>query len=201
MFDEPVTLEPYGHPGSHVSEDALQGFQRTSPEILIPGISPDGTLYPVEKMEAHIRGLHHLAVSVFVFDRDDLLIQRRATGKYHCGGQWANTCCTHPHWNEDVTAAASRRLGEELGFTLPIEQRLVVEYSADVGGGLWEKERVHMYRADIDRAALRIVPNAHEVAETRWVSSETLRDEIAQRPDAFTPWFRIYLNRYPNLNF
>ena len=63
----------------------------TSPPIMIPGIGEDDALYPVEKIEAHVKGLHHLALSVFVFSGDALLIQRRAHGKYHCGGQWANT--------------------------------------------------------------------------------------------------------------
>jgi isopentenyl-diphosphate Delta-isomerase len=70
-----------------------------------------------------------------------VLIQQRALGKYHTPGLWANTCCTHPHWGEDL-ACARRRLREELGITgwrWPAGQ---VEYRADVGGGLTEHEVV-----------------------------------------------------------
>jgi len=75
----------------------------------------NGVLTPVGKLEAHQRGLRHKAVSVFVLCGDDLLIQRRAMGKYHTPGLWANTCCTHPHWGEAPEACAQRRLRQELG--------------------------------------------------------------------------------------
>ncbi len=49
-----------------------------------------------EKMDVHRRGLLHRAFSVFLFSGDRLLVQRRAAGKYHSAGLWANTCCSHP---------------------------------------------------------------------------------------------------------
>ena len=42
--------------------------------IYIPAIAGDGSLFPIEKMQAHLDGQLHLAVSVFVFDGDLLLI-------------------------------------------------------------------------------------------------------------------------------
>ena len=45
-----------------------------------------------EKMDVHKKGLLHRAFSVFLFNGDRLLIQRRAEGKYHSAGLWANTC-------------------------------------------------------------------------------------------------------------
>lgn len=171
------------------------------PAIMIPGIGEDGHLFPIEKLEAHRRKVFHLAISVFVFDGDALLIQRRAASKYHCGGLWANTCCTHPHWGETVEAAAGRRLGEELGFTLPLAATRVVEYSADVGNGLWEHERVTMFLGQADARTLPVMPDPEEVMDTRWVTGDALRAEIDARPEAFTPWFRIYVARYPDLRF
>jgi len=169
--------------------------------IMIPGIAADGSLYPIEKMKAHEDGSFHLAISAFVFDGDYLLIQRRADHKYHCGGMWANTCCTHPHWGEAISACASRRLEEELGFVVPLEEQLIVEYSADVGGGLHEHERVTMFTGVADRHSLVVRPNRDEVAETRWILAEELHREVADHPGHFTPWFRIYLERYPTLTF
>ena len=114
----------------------------------IPCISSDGTLFPVNKLEVHKKGLYHQAVSIFVFDlQGRLLIQRRADDKYHCGGLWANTCCSHPHWGESHEVCASRRLGEELGFTTALTRVSGIEYSADVGGGLWEHENVVVFEA------------------------------------------------------
>jgi isopentenyl-diphosphate delta-isomerase len=166
--------------------------------IVIPGIAEDGSLYPIEKMEAHRAARFHLAISAFVFAGEALLLQRRAETKYHCGGMWANTVCTHPHFGEDVETAAHRRLGEELGFDLALEFRRVVDYRAEVGDGLVEHERVHMFTGRATRD-LAIRPNLEEVAETRWVTPSDLRAEIAAAPERFTPWFRIYVERFPDL--
>ena len=168
--------------------------------IIIPAIAADGSLYPVEKMQAHREALFHLAVSVFVFDGDFLLIQRRAAGKYHCAGQWANTCCSHPNWGEPLRRCAERRLQEELGFTLSLAARRAVEYSADVGAGLHEHEKVTMFTAEADRTSLAIDPNPLEVDAVRWATADDLQREMAKTPEAFTPWFRIYLERFPDLS-
>ncbi len=173
----------------------------TDPAIMIPAIAADGTLYPIEKITAHIEGVHHLALSAFIFDKDKLLIQRRALSKYHCGGQWANTCCTHPHFGEDIEAAVTRRLDEELGLAVPVEHKLIVEYSADVGNGMWERERVHMFCAQVDKSQIAIRPNPNEVCETRWASAAEIREDMGKNPSHYTPWFRIYIDRFPQLNF
>ena len=76
----------------------------------------NGELTPVEKLEAHVKGIRHKAISVFLMRGDKVLLQRRAMGKYHTPGLWANTCCTHPHWGEAALDCATRRLGQELGL-------------------------------------------------------------------------------------
>lgn len=164
-------------------------------EIMIPAWV-DGTLTPVEKLTAHQRGLRHMAVSVFVFRGDEMLIQRRALGKYHTPGLWANTCCTHPEWDEPPEICAIRRLDEELGIKgITPEYRGQVEYRADVGGGLIEHELVDAFVADAT-PGMPLAPNPEEVMDIRWVDHATLRDEVAQRPEIFTPWLRIYLSEH-----
>lgn len=201
MLDEVLYLTPDAPDGPDREDMEACELPATNPPIMIPGIRADDSLYPVEKIRAHVEGLHHLALSVFIFDGNELLLQRRAFDKYHCGGQWANTCCTHPHFGEDIETAAHRRLNEELGFSIPVNERLVVEYSANVGGGLWERERVHMFRADVNKETIKPNPNPDEVCEVKWVSAEMLKRDIAENPGDYTPWFRIYLNRYPDLDF
>jgi isopentenyl-diphosphate delta-isomerase len=169
--------------------------------ITIPAIAADGSLYPVEKLDAHVRGLRHLAISAFLFDGDRLLIQRRALGKYHCGGMWANTVCTHPHWGEAPAACAARRLREELGVSVALAPTGVSEYRAEVTDGLIEHEVVHMFRGAADRRTLALAPDPAEVAETRWATAAELRAEIAAEPGRFTPWFRIYVDRWPDFAF
>lgn len=40
----------------------------------------DGVLAPLDKLEVHLRGIKHRAVSVFVMAGDQILLQRRALG-------------------------------------------------------------------------------------------------------------------------
>jgi isopentenyl-diphosphate delta-isomerase len=178
---------------------ALRAAEFADAQVLIPAIAEDGSLFPVEKMEAHRGGLLHLAVSIFVFSAGEMLIQRRAAGKYHSGGQWANACCSHPNWSESPRDAAWRRLHEELGFRLPLAPANPVTYRASVGHGLTEHERVQVFYGLADKARLSIRPNPSEVSETRWVSRIILTAEMASRPLDFAPWFRIYLERWDEL--
>lgn len=161
----------------------------------------EGQLLPFDKLQAHRDGLRHKAVSVFLFDGDAVLLQRRALGKYHTPGLWANACCTHPHWGESPADCARRRLSEELGLE-GVEPQAVgqVEYRADVGSGMIEHEVVDIFIARTSRdAALR--PDPSEVMDTRWVGLQALDLEIAARPEAFTPWLRIYLAEHRALLF
>ena len=153
----------------------------------------DGTLTPVEKLEAHQRGLRHMAVSVFVLAGRQVLIQRRALGKYHTPGLWANTCCTHPRWNEAPEVCATRRLTEELGITgLALRGVGQVEYRAEVGGGLIEHEVVDIFVAEAE-TSLTLRLNPEEVCDTAWVRLDLLEAETRRNPGKYTPWLRIYL--------
>ncbi|KAA8609846.1 isopentenyl-diphosphate delta-isomerase [Salipiger aestuarii] len=161
----------------------------------------DGTLTPVEKLDAHLRGLRHKAVSVFVMRGGDILLQRRALGKYHTPGLWANTCCTHPHWGEAPLDCATRRLRQELGMTgLVLTHKGQVEYRADVGGGMIEHERVDIFTA-VAPPGPGPAPDPVEVMDTRWQSLASLRADIAAQPERFTPWLRIYLDRHADQIF
>ena len=168
-------------------------------EGLIPGMTQqipawiEGELVAVDKLDVHRRGLRHPAISVFVIDGARTLIQRRALGKYHTPGLWANAVCTHPHWGEPMPVAAARRLREELGVeALTLVARDSVEYRAEVGGGLIEHEVVSLFTAEAD-AALRVAPDPAEVMDWCWITLDGLRARIAADPAAFTPWLRIYL--------
>ncbi len=167
--------------------------------LTIPAIAEDGSLYPIEKMEAHRLGVPHVAVLVFLVSDGRLLIQRRALGKYHCGGLWANTCCSHPHWDESVADAAARRLSEELGVTgVRLVPQGELSYRAEVSEGLVENERVHLYRGE-PAPGTEFRPDPAEVSEIRWIALPELFAEMAEEPERFAPWFRIYLDRRSDL--
>lgn len=163
-----------------------------------------GALAPYPKLAAHREGLRHMAVSVFVLragpDGVETLLQRRAAGKYHTPGLWANGCCTHPLWGpdgpEDAAACAARRLGEELGVEgLDLRPAGEVEYRADVGGGLTEHEVVRIFTAEAG-PDLAVAPDPAEVQDVRWTPLAALARDVTARPELYTPWLRIYLTEH-----
>lgn len=146
------------------------------------------------KQEAHRLGLRHRALSVFLVNgAGELLVQRRALGKYHSGGLWANACCSHPLPDEPPHEAALRRLPEELGVTCELRGVGMFSYRAEVGNGLVEDEVVHLFAGIFDGS---LTPDPEEVAEWRWLSAGRLFDELKRAEDGFAPWFRLYLGHF-----
>lgn len=165
---------------------------------IITAIDGDGSLFPIGKLDAHRVGQKHLAISVFVFQGDHLLLQRRADGKYHSGGLWANTCCSHPRWGESPANCAARRLGEELGWSVPLHEFAVIDYSAAVGD-LYENERVHCFRSSIDTAPPFNRFNPDEVQALRWRTLTDLEGEIGLNPESYSEWIKIYVTQHRHL--
>ena len=153
----------------------------------------DDRLVACDKLEVHLKGLRHKAVSVFVVAGDQLLIQQRALVKYHTPGLWANTCCTHPEWGEAALDCAHRRLQQELGIAgLELVHKGQLEYRANVGGNMIEDEVVEVFLAETT-PDLPITPNPDEVMDYRWISLADLQQKIEENQEMFTPWLRIYM--------
>jgi isopentenyl-diphosphate delta-isomerase len=149
----------------------------------------------VEKMAAHRQGVLHRAFSVFVFDPNGrLLMQRRARGKYHSGGLWTNTCCSHPRIGESLLDAAHRRLREEMGFDCPLERVGGFVYRAALGGDLVEHEYDHVLTGRFQGTP---TPDPNEVEEWKWESLPVIRSRLAENPNAFTAWFEQALDGIP----
>lgn len=147
---------------------------------------PVGTM---EKMEAHQKGLLHRAFSVFVVNSaGDMLLQQRALGKYHCGGLWTNTCCSHQLPGEETLAASHRRLMEEMGFDCPLEEIFSFTYRARFDNGLTEHEYDHVLIGTYDGA---VMPDASEVQAHRFLSLHRIRTLLQEEPGSFTPWFHL----------
>lgn len=149
----------------------------------------DREIGAMEKLEAHRRGALHRAVSVVIFDADGrMLLQRRAAGKYHSPGLWANTCCSHPRVGESALAAAQRRLREEMGMACELRPAFAFRYEAEVGAGLREHEYDHVF---VGSGCEAPEPDPAEVDSWRVVAVASLQDELARFPDRFTAWFPI----------
>ena len=168
-----------------------------APDTADGGLIPawvNGSLLPADKIAVHRQGLRHKAVSVFLTHGSRTLIQRRALGKYHTPGLWANSCCTHPHWDERPADCAQRRVGQELGLhDLRPDFVGQVEYRADVGGGMVEHELVDVFRAEID-SRTPLFPDPAEVMDSAWIGVADLMAALDRDPGRFTPWLRIYLS-------
>lgn len=154
----------------------------------------DEVLGLMEKQQAHVNGFLHRAFSVFLFnDKGEMLLQKRAAEKYHSPGQWTNAVCSHPRDGESYRDGAVRRLKEELGIDVEIEEKFNFIYKADVGGGLWEHELDHVFTGIYNK---EFQLNLEEVESVRYISIEDLDHEIANNPEQFTEWFKIILEEY-----
>lgn len=141
----------------------------------------------MEKQEAHRKGLLHRAFSVFLLDGSKLLIQRRALDKYHCGGLWSNTCCSHPAPGEPVLSAAERRLDEELGIkNARLRELDTFLYRAAFPNGLAEHELDHVLLGEYSGP---VRPDPMEIAQVRWIDLEELQRDLQAFPQWYTPWF------------
>lgn len=145
-----------------------------------------------DKTEVHRRGLLHRAFSILVFNaKNELLLQKRAPGKYHSGGLWTNTCCSHPTREEDMLAAAHRRLKEEMGFDCGLDFAFKFLYKAPLDHGLIEHELDHVFTGQYDGP---VYPDPLEAFEFRWVSLDVIKEDIHQNPDTYTVWFKLILD-------
>lgn len=143
----------------------------------------------MEKMEAHRKALLHRAFSIFIFNsKGEMLLQRRAPGKYHSPGLWTNACCSHPRPGEDTMAAAGRRLAEEMGFTTGLEKLFDFTYRSEFDNGLTEFEFDHVFVGHYDR---EIRPDAAEVSDYCYQSLDEIKEGLVTRPDHFTSWFHL----------
>lgn len=147
----------------------------------------------MEKMEAHVLGRLHRAFSVFIFNsKGQLLLQQRALDKYHSGGRWTNTCCSHPRTGEDTEQAAHRRLYEEMGMRCKLKHAFSFIYEAIVNETLIEHEYDHVYFGESDE-----LPgiNTAEVAAFTYMQLDELKQDIAGHPEKYTEWLKICLGK------
>ena len=163
--------------------------------ILVDGL--DREIGQTSKIDAHIGAGHlHRAFSVVLYRNGDdgieILLAKRSLKKYHSGGFWANSCCSHPRAGEHVVEAAYRRVSEELGVkALGLSEIDSFVYHAAFANGITEHEYDHVLigtcggEFDLDPA---------EVSDVRWLGVEELSEELMNHPDNFAVWAPIVLS-------
>ena len=146
------------------------------------------------KMEAHEKALLHRAFSVFIFnDKNELMLQQRALNKYHSPGLWTNTCCSHQRECERNIQAGKRRLQEEMGFVVDLQESISFIYKAPFDNGLTEHEFDHILIGQYN--GLPDI-NPDEVANWKWMSLESIKDDMILQSELYTEWFKIIFDKF-----
>lgn len=156
----------------------------------------DNPLGTMDKLEAHQKGALHRAFSVFIFnDKKELLLQQRSFEKYHSGGLWTNTCCSHPQESENVQEACQRRLIEEMGFTTDLDFVTTFIYKANLDHDLIEHELDHVYIGNYNDSPK---PNSNEVCNWKYINLSELEQDMDLFPENYTVWFKIIYAKVKN---
>lgn len=147
----------------------------------------DNPIGEEEKIKAHEEGKLHRCFSILIFNsKGDLLIQKRAKSKYHSGGLWANTCCSHP-LTKNIEKEAEKRLKEEMGFSCELKEIFSFVYNLKVGK-LYEHEFNHVLTGIFDGDPK---PNPEEAEDWKWVSPKELIKDMKLHPAKYASWFKL----------
>lgn len=156
-----------------------------------------------EKLSAHIHKQLHRAFSLILMDCEgNMLIQKRASGKYHSGGLYANACCSHPRENETLQVAVERRSYEELGVHIKGAKEIgSFIYLAPFENELCEYEYDHVFLKKLNReetnelTLVESIPfNRDEIECLEWVTMETLKHWVTNEHEKLAYWFWLILN-------
>ena len=165
------------------------------------------------KINCHIgEGRLHRAFSVLIFDLDNrLLIQQRADEKITFPSIWANSCCSHPLYQngeeegiEGAKKAAVRKMIQELGIQDGLIQSndlnfiTKMHYKARADKKWIEHEVDYIFAIKVD---VDINPNTNEIQKTRYVNQKELNnlfDKANSGDVKIGPWFRLIKDNFLN---
>lgn len=148
----------------------------------------------MEKMAAHEQALLHRAFSVFVLnDKNEVMLQQRASHKYHSPLLWTNTCCSHQRAGESNIQAGKRRLEEEMGFKTDLKELFHFIYKAPFDNGLTEHELDHVM---IGYSNQEPKINPEEVESWKWMKIEDIKNDMEIHPEIYTVWFKIIFDKF-----
>lgn len=168
-------------------------MSRKNGKINIILVDPhDRKIGVVEKIIGHHFGMLHRALSVCIFRKRNnklqSLIQQRSKIKYHGGGLWSNTCCSHAKLGKRIAVTALECLQNEMGISTKLKEVGKFHYVAKLDHGMTENEIDHVFVGTYEED---IIPfNKNEVDNYKWVDVNKLLKDLSARPKKYTPWFK-----------
>lgn len=148
----------------------------------------------MNKMEAHEKAVLHRAFSVFILNnKNEVMLQQRASHKYHSPLLWTNTCCSHQREGETNIQAGKRRLFEEMGFEASLTELFHFIYKAPFDNGLTEHELDHVM---IGRFENEPNINPEEVESWKWMHIDAIKEDMVVNPSRYTVWFKIIFDKF-----
>ena len=147
----------------------------------IMGLLPRGQI--------HEQKLFHKSVHIIIFNPEGkLYLQKRSRLKDENPGKWDSSASGHVSPGEPYPVAARRELKEELGLLCGLKEIGRLSASPETG-----YEFVVIFKGTTRKMPR---PNPMEIEEGRFVSSEELEQWLMERPDEFTPTFRLIWDVY-----
>lgn len=146
------------------------------------------------KLEAHEKAELHRAFSIFILNsKNEVMLQQRASQKYHSPLLWTNTCCSHQREGESNIQAGNRRLMEEMGFSTELKELFHFIYKAPFDNGLTEHELDHVMVGYFDGEP---EINPEEVENWKWMDIDAIKDDMRVHPEKYTVWFKIIFDEF-----
>lgn len=159
-------------------------------ELLILVDASDAETGFLSKGQCHDgEGVLHRAFSVFLFnEHGELLLQQRSGDKRLWPLYWSNSCCSHPRKGESMAVATARRLQDELNVSADLQFVYKFSYRAEYGEAGSENELCWVYLGKVHGD---IGANPTEIEALRYITPDTLDQELQQHEERFTPWFKM----------
>ena len=198
-----------------VEDSELQGYDQAQKEMMeencIVVDDNDQIIGQESKVNCHLNeGKLHRAFSVLLFDLNNkLLIQQRADEKITFPSIWANSCCSHPLYQngeqngiEGAKSAAIRKLTQELGIKMgkirlgDLNFITKMHYKSRADEKWIEHEVDYIFVVKMD---VQIDPNSNEIQRIKYVDKKELDNlfEMSNNGDVkIGPWFRLIRNHF-----
>ena len=198
-----------------VGDSELQGYDGAQKEMMeencIVVDENDQIIGQDSKVNCHLNeGKLHRAFSVLLFDSNNkLLIQQRADEKITFPSIWANSCCSHPLYQDGeqngikgAKSAAIRKLTQELGIEIgeirseDLNFITKMHYKSRADKKWVEHEVDYIFVVKIN---VQINPNANEIQKIKYVDKKELDTlfEMSNNSDVkIGPWFRLIRNHF-----